>query len=100
MRGHKLDHLATNSTIGVAGKAVFTLASAAIAVVEFMAKRSNLCPPKVHRIIEYRIIYITGLFQKIQGQTKALNFGFIFVFVLVDEQAINNCTHVSKITYT
>ena len=47
MRGHKLDHLAINSTTAVAGKAGFTLASAATAVVEFMAMWSNLCPPTV-----------------------------------------------------
>ena len=36
MRGHKFNHLAANST--VAGRAGFTLASPAAAVVEFMAK--------------------------------------------------------------
>ena len=51
--GHKLDHLAINSTIGVAGKAGFTLASAATALVEFMSKCSNLCPPTV--ITQYAI---------------------------------------------
>ena len=40
--GDKKDHLAINSTTAVAGKAGFTLASAATAVVEFMAKWSNL----------------------------------------------------------
>ena len=42
VRGYKFNHLAINSTIAVEGKAGFTLASAAIAVVEFMAKWSNL----------------------------------------------------------
>ena len=35
--------------------------------------------------------FVTGLFQNIQEQTKALVFAFIFVFVLVDEQAISMC---------
>ena len=43
VRGHKLDHLALNSTTAVTCKAGFTLASAATAVVEFMAKWSNSC---------------------------------------------------------
>ena len=47
MRRHKLEHLAINSTTAVVGKAGFALASAATAVVEFMAKWSNLCPPTV-----------------------------------------------------
>ena len=38
VRGYKVNHLAINSTTAVAGKAGFTLASAATAVVEFMAK--------------------------------------------------------------
>ena len=42
-------HLAINSATAVAGKAGFTLASAATAVVEFIAKWSNLCPLKVLR---------------------------------------------------
>ena len=42
-----MDHLAINSTTAVAVKAGFTLASAATAVVEFMVKWSNLCPPTV-----------------------------------------------------
>ena len=44
VRGYKLDHFAINSTTAVAGKAGFTLASAATAVVEFMAKWLNLYP--------------------------------------------------------
>ena len=47
MREHKLDRLAINSTTAVAGKAGFTLASAATEVVEFMANGSNLCPHTV-----------------------------------------------------
>ena len=47
VRGHKLDHLAINSTTAVAGKDGFTLASAATAVVEFMAKWLNLYPHTV-----------------------------------------------------
>ena len=52
-------HLAINSTTAVAGKDGFTLASAATAVVEFMAKWSNLCPPTVQfrKIIETRDSY-------------------------------------------
>ena len=45
--GHKLDHLAINSTTAVAGKAGFTLASAATATVEFVAKWLNLYPRTV-----------------------------------------------------
>ena len=43
------------------------------------------------RIALQRIIgsFVTGLFQNIQEQTKALVFVFEFVFVLVDEQAIS-----------
>ena len=40
--------MAINSTTAIAGKAGFTLASAATTVVEFMVKWSNLCLPKVH----------------------------------------------------
>ena len=40
--GHKLDHLALNSTTAVTCKAGCTLASAATAVLEFMAKWLNL----------------------------------------------------------
>ena len=47
VRGYKFNHLAINSTTVVAGKAGFNPASAATAVVEFMAKWSNLCPPTV-----------------------------------------------------
>ena len=50
MCGYKLDHLAINSTTSVAGKAGVTLASAATAVVEFMAKWSNLYPRKVLKV--------------------------------------------------
>ena len=44
--------------------------------------------------------YVTGLFQKIQERTKALV--LVFVFVLVDEQAISIvsllvCDHVRQI---
>ena len=45
--GHKMDHLAINSTIAVAGKAGFTLQSAATAAVEFKEKWLNLCPRTV-----------------------------------------------------
>ena len=48
MRGYKFNHLAINSTTAVAGEAGFTLASAARAVVEFMAKWLNMYPPTVH----------------------------------------------------
>ena len=44
VRGYKFNHLAINSTIAVAGKAGFTQASAATAVVEFMVRWSNLGP--------------------------------------------------------
>ena len=44
--GHKLDHLAINSTTAVAGGV--TRASAATAVVEFMAMWLNLSPPTIH----------------------------------------------------
>ena len=47
VRGYKVNHLAINSITAVTGKDGFTLASAAIAVVEFMAKWSNVCPPTV-----------------------------------------------------
>ena len=43
VRRHKLDHLDINSTTAVAGNAGLTLTSAATAVVEYMAKWSNLC---------------------------------------------------------
>ena len=33
--------------------------------------------------------FVTDLFQSLQEQTKALIFVFVFLFVLVDEQAIN-----------
>ena len=46
-RGYKFNHLAINSTTAVAGKAGFTLASAATAVVEFMAKWLTLYPRTV-----------------------------------------------------
>ena len=39
------------STNAVTGKAWFTQASAATAVVELMAKWSNLCPPTVFNFI-------------------------------------------------
>ena len=45
VRGYKFNNVAINSTTAVAGKAGFTLASA---VVEFIAKWSNLCPPTVY----------------------------------------------------
>ena len=48
VRGHKVDHLTISLTTAVAGKAGFTLASAARAVVEFMAKWLNMYPPTVH----------------------------------------------------
>ena len=51
VRGHKLDHLAINSTTIVEGKAGFTLALAATAVVEFMAKWLNLYPRTVSLIL-------------------------------------------------
>ena len=38
---------ALNATMNMAGKAAFTLASAATGVVEFMANGSNLCPHTV-----------------------------------------------------
>ena len=41
MRGHKLDHLAINSTTAVAGKGGFTLVSAATVVVEFVSAYGN-----------------------------------------------------------
>ena len=48
VRGHKLDHLAINSTIAVAGKDRFTLTSASKAVVQFiMAKWLNWYPRTV-----------------------------------------------------
>ena len=47
VRGYKFNHLAIKSSTAVAGKAGFTLASAATALVEFMSKCSNLCPPTV-----------------------------------------------------
>ena len=47
VRGHKLDHLAINSTTAMAGNVGCTLASLATAVVEFMAKRLNLYPRTV-----------------------------------------------------
>ena len=49
MSGHKLDHLAIKSTTALAGKAGFTRASAATAVVEFVVRLvSAYCysPPK------------------------------------------------------
>ena len=56
MRGYKLDRLAINSTTAVVGKAGFTLASAATAVVEFMAKWSNLYP---HTVMNFtRLIFL------------------------------------------
>ena len=45
--GHKLDHLAKNSTTAVAAEARVNPALPATAVVEFMAMWSNLCPPTV-----------------------------------------------------
>ena len=47
VRGYKVNPLAINSTTAVAGKAGFTLASAATAVVEFMAKWLTLYPRTV-----------------------------------------------------
>ena len=44
----------TNSTTAVDGQTGFTLASAATAVVGFMAEWSNLCPPTVVDIMVYR----------------------------------------------
>ena len=41
---------------------------------------------RLHRIIGS---FITGLFQNIQERTKAMVLVFVLVFVLVDEQAIN-----------
>ena len=40
----------------------------------------------LHRIIGS---FVTGLFQNIQEQTKALVFVSVFVFVFVDEQALS-----------
>ena len=42
MRGHKFNHLVTNSTTAVAGRAGFTLASPATAVVEFVSANGIL----------------------------------------------------------
>ena len=53
VRGYKFNHLAIKSSTAVAGKAGLTLASAATALVEFMPKCSNLCPPTV--ITQYAI---------------------------------------------
>ena len=47
MRGYIFNHLAIILTTAVAGKAGFTLASAATAVDVFMTKWSNLYPPTV-----------------------------------------------------
>ena len=64
MRGHKLDHLAINSTTAVAGKAGFTLASAATAVVEFMAKWLTLYLRTV--VLEmYRILQNTKMLNEL-----------------------------------
>ena len=54
VRGYRFNHLAINSTTAVAGKAGFTLASAATAAVGFMAEWSNLCPPTVVDMMVYR----------------------------------------------
>ena len=48
----------------------------------------------LHRIIGP---FVTGLFQYIQEQKKALNFVFVFVFVLVDEKAISNIATTSTV---
>ena len=45
--GHKLDQLAINSTTAVAAEVRVNSALPATAVVEFMAKWFNLCPPTV-----------------------------------------------------
>ena len=50
MRRHKMDHLVINLITAVAGKARCTLPSPATAVVEFMAKWSNLYPRKVLKV--------------------------------------------------
>ena len=56
-------HLAINSTTAVASKAGFALASAATAMVEFMAKWSNMCPPVVVKTRLY-IVHIPMLIPK------------------------------------
>ena len=51
LRCYKFNPLAINSKFTAeTGKAGFTLASAATAVVEFMAKWSNLCPSTVSNV--------------------------------------------------
>ena len=57
----------------MAGKAGFTLALAATAVVEFMAKWSNLCPPTV-RLLRNVLIKQDHQSKSIKQVTKDLNF--------------------------
>ena len=50
-----------------------------------MCQDENETENKSFRIMS---LFVTGLFQNIQERTKALVLFFVFVFVLVDEQAI------------
>ena len=59
VRGHKLDHLAINSTTAVAGKTGCTLASPATAVIEFMAKWLNLYPSTVSTHFNFNLLSCT-----------------------------------------
>ena len=58
MRGYKFSHLAINSTTAVAAEARVKPTLPAIAVVEFMAKWSNLYP----RTEQQTIVTISNVF--------------------------------------
>ena len=51
-----MDHLAVNSTTALAGKAGFTLASAATAMVEFVTKWLNLYPRTVYLYLQLEAV--------------------------------------------